>query len=176
MGSKRLGVQVILLFRPLQELTLRILAGFWMQRLDGDPFVSPLWHFVGVLGLTARRGNSDLLTYSLTYLQVLSLRDGRYWGNGLYLPGSGTAWKTSPNDSPRSGIPGSVRPRTHLWAIYLACCCSGKRSISHHQPLDEAYNGVDGFFGRHPCSNVLRVPDTPRSHRWAVFFINHGLL
>jgi hypothetical protein len=22
-----------------------------MQRLDGDPFTSPLWHFVGVLGI-----------------------------------------------------------------------------------------------------------------------------
>ncbi|KAH7143380.1 hypothetical protein DER46DRAFT_619045 [Fusarium sp. MPI-SDFR-AT-0072] len=31
----------------LQERILQVLAGFWTQRLDEDPFASPLWHFVG---------------------------------------------------------------------------------------------------------------------------------
>ena len=34
----------------LEEELLQVSATFWMQRLDRDPFLSPLWHFVGVLG------------------------------------------------------------------------------------------------------------------------------
>lgn len=41
----------------LQEEILQILADFWMQRLDGDPFASPLWHFVGVLGIDGETGS-----------------------------------------------------------------------------------------------------------------------
>ncbi|KAH6983888.1 hypothetical protein EDB80DRAFT_536368, partial [Ilyonectria destructans] len=37
--------------KALEEEILQVLAGFWMQRLDGDPFESPLWHFVAVLGI-----------------------------------------------------------------------------------------------------------------------------
>ncbi|KAL3587389.1 hypothetical protein FPOAC2_13285 [Fusarium poae] len=40
----------------LQEQMLQILATFWTQRLDGDPFESPLWHFVGVLGIDGETG------------------------------------------------------------------------------------------------------------------------
>lgn len=43
-------------------------ASFWMQRLDGDPFVSPLWHFVGILGIDGESGQfrpAHLFTYVL---------------------------------------------------------------------------------------------------------------
>ncbi|KAJ4175931.1 hypothetical protein NW767_015620 [Fusarium falciforme] len=55
----------------LQEEILQILADFWMQRLDGDPFASPLWHFVGVLGIDGETGQlrpAHLFTYVLTGL------------------------------------------------------------------------------------------------------------
>ncbi|KAF6530595.1 hypothetical protein HZS61_001907 [Fusarium oxysporum f. sp. conglutinans] len=42
--------------KGLQEQILQILADFWMQRLDGDPFASPLWHFVGMLGINGETG------------------------------------------------------------------------------------------------------------------------
>jgi hypothetical protein len=46
-------------------------ASFWMQRLDGDPLVSPLWHFVGVLGIDGASGQfrpAHLFTYMLVGL------------------------------------------------------------------------------------------------------------
>ncbi|KAI3579712.1 hypothetical protein IWW34DRAFT_804410 [Fusarium oxysporum f. sp. albedinis] len=52
----------------LQEQVLQILADFWMQRLDGDPFASPLWHFVAVLGIDGETGQlrpAHLFTYVL---------------------------------------------------------------------------------------------------------------
>ncbi|KAM6506747.1 hypothetical protein FALCPG4_014958 [Fusarium falciforme] len=55
----------------LQEEILQILADFWMQRLDGDPFASPLWHFVGVLGIDGETGQlrpAHLFTYVLAGL------------------------------------------------------------------------------------------------------------
>ncbi|KAM0362018.1 hypothetical protein ACHAO7_011321 [Fusarium culmorum] len=55
----------------LQEQTLEILATFWTQRLDGDPFESPLWHFVGVLGIDGETGQlrpAHLFTYVLAGL------------------------------------------------------------------------------------------------------------
>ncbi|KAK2684336.1 hypothetical protein QWA68_016833, partial [Fusarium oxysporum] len=42
-----------------------------LQRLDGDPFVSPLWHFVGVLGIDGETGQlrpAHLFTYVLAGL------------------------------------------------------------------------------------------------------------
>ncbi|KAG5917013.1 hypothetical protein E4U61_003116 [Claviceps capensis] len=35
----------------LEEELLQVSASFWMQELVGDPFDSPLWHFVSVLGI-----------------------------------------------------------------------------------------------------------------------------
>jgi superfamily II DNA helicase RecQ len=55
----------------LEEEILQVLAGFWMQRLDGDPFDSPLWHFVGVLGIDGESGQlrpAHLFTYVLAGL------------------------------------------------------------------------------------------------------------
>ncbi|RGP59431.1 af291909_2recq family helicase [Fusarium sporotrichioides] len=55
----------------LQERILQVLADFWTQRLDGDPFVSPLWHFVGVLGIDGETGQlrpAHLFTYVLAGL------------------------------------------------------------------------------------------------------------
>ncbi|KAH7159391.1 hypothetical protein DER46DRAFT_577513 [Fusarium sp. MPI-SDFR-AT-0072] len=55
----------------LQERILQVLAGFWTQRLDGDPFASPLWHFVGVLGIDGETGQlrpAHLFTYVLAGL------------------------------------------------------------------------------------------------------------
>ncbi|KAG8664718.1 uncharacterized protein FPOAC1_013498 [Fusarium poae] len=55
----------------LQERILQVLAGFWTQRLPGDPFDSPLWHFVGVLGIDAETGQlrpAHLFTYVLAGL------------------------------------------------------------------------------------------------------------
>ncbi|KFZ07502.1 hypothetical protein V502_09858, partial [Pseudogymnoascus sp. VKM F-4520 (FW-2644)] len=40
----------------LEEELLQVSASFWMQRLQGDPFESPLWHFVGVLGIDGGSG------------------------------------------------------------------------------------------------------------------------
>jgi hypothetical protein len=55
----------------LQEQILQVLADFWTQRLDGDPFASPLWHFVGVLGIDGETGQlrpAHLFTYVLAGL------------------------------------------------------------------------------------------------------------
>ncbi|KAI3571768.1 hypothetical protein IWW34DRAFT_566197, partial [Fusarium oxysporum f. sp. albedinis] len=38
------------------ERIVQVPEGFWMQRLDEDPFVSPLWHFIGVLGIDGETG------------------------------------------------------------------------------------------------------------------------
>ncbi len=38
-----------------------------MQRLDGDPFLSPLWHFVGVLGID-RESRQFKLAHLFTYM------------------------------------------------------------------------------------------------------------
>ena len=60
--------------RPAEELegeVLRVSASFWMQRLDGDPFASPLWHFVAVLGIDGESGQlrpAHLFTYVLAGL------------------------------------------------------------------------------------------------------------
>jgi superfamily II DNA helicase RecQ len=40
----------------LEEEVLQTLASFWMQYLPADPFASPLWHFVAVLGINGRTG------------------------------------------------------------------------------------------------------------------------
>ncbi|RGP59552.1 recq family [Fusarium longipes] len=55
----------------LQERILQVLAGFWTQRLPRDPFDSPLWHFVGVLGIDGETGQlrpAHLFTYMLAGL------------------------------------------------------------------------------------------------------------
>ena len=55
----------------LEEELLQLSASFWMQRLDGDPFVSPLWHFVAVLGIDGESGQlrpAHLFTYVLAGL------------------------------------------------------------------------------------------------------------
>jgi superfamily II DNA helicase RecQ len=55
----------------LEEELLQVSASFWMQRLDGDPFLSPLWHFVGVLGIDGESGQfrpAHLFTYMLAGL------------------------------------------------------------------------------------------------------------
>ncbi|KAH7108989.1 hypothetical protein B0J13DRAFT_600669 [Dactylonectria estremocensis] len=55
----------------LEEEILQVLARFWMQRLDGDPFDSPLWHFVGVLGIDGESRQlrpAHLFTYVLAGL------------------------------------------------------------------------------------------------------------
>ncbi|KAH7110378.1 recQ family helicase [Dactylonectria estremocensis] len=57
----------------LEEEILQVLARFWMQRLDGDPFDSPLWHFVGVLGIDGESGQlqlAHLFTYMLAGLAI----------------------------------------------------------------------------------------------------------
>ncbi|RFU71790.1 recq family helicase, partial [Trichoderma arundinaceum] len=54
--------------RDLEEELLQVSASFWMQRLDGDPFASPLWHFVAVLGIDGESGQlrpAHLFTYVL---------------------------------------------------------------------------------------------------------------
>ncbi|KAK2468106.1 hypothetical protein H9L39_20328 [Fusarium oxysporum f. sp. albedinis] len=56
MGSERLGGRLMLLSGPLPERIVQVPEGFWMQRLDEDPFVSPLWHFIGVLGIDGETG------------------------------------------------------------------------------------------------------------------------
>ncbi|KAH6983607.1 hypothetical protein BKA56DRAFT_483196 [Ilyonectria sp. MPI-CAGE-AT-0026] len=40
----------------LEAEVLQVLASFWMQRLPSDPFASPLWHFVAVLGINGKTG------------------------------------------------------------------------------------------------------------------------
>ena len=35
----------------LEGELLQLSASFWMQQLEGDLFDSPLWHFIGVLGI-----------------------------------------------------------------------------------------------------------------------------
>ncbi|KAH8645567.1 hypothetical protein BGZ61DRAFT_542699 [Ilyonectria robusta] len=40
----------------VEEEVLQALASFWMQRLPADPFASPLWHFVAVLGINKQTG------------------------------------------------------------------------------------------------------------------------
>ena len=55
----------------LEEELLQVSAQFWTQRLKGDPFVSPLWHFVGVLAIDADMGQfrpAHLFTYVLARL------------------------------------------------------------------------------------------------------------
>ena len=55
----------------LEEELLQVSASFWMQKLDSDPFVSPLWHFVGVLGIDGESGQfrpAHLFTYVLAGL------------------------------------------------------------------------------------------------------------
>ena len=55
----------------LEEELLELSASFWMQRLQGDPLASPLWHFVGVLGIDGGSGQfrpAYLLTYVLARL------------------------------------------------------------------------------------------------------------
>ncbi|KFY01439.1 hypothetical protein O988_02743 [Pseudogymnoascus sp. VKM F-3808] len=55
----------------LEEELLEISASFWMQRLQGDPFASPLWHFFGVLGIdggTLQFRPAHLFTYVLAGL------------------------------------------------------------------------------------------------------------
>jgi hypothetical protein len=55
----------------LEEELLQVSACFWMQRLNGDPFLSPLWHFVGVLGIDGESGQfrpAYLFTYMLAGL------------------------------------------------------------------------------------------------------------
>jgi hypothetical protein len=55
----------------LEEELLQVSASFWMQRLDADPFTSPLWHFVGVLGIDGESGQfrpAHLFTYVLAGL------------------------------------------------------------------------------------------------------------
>lgn len=52
----------------IYEEVLQVSSAFWMQRLDGDPFVSPLWHFIGVLGIDGESGQlrpAHLFTYVL---------------------------------------------------------------------------------------------------------------
>lgn len=54
--------------RDLEEELLQVSASFWIQRLDGDPFASPLWHFVAVLGIDGESGQlrpAHLFTYVL---------------------------------------------------------------------------------------------------------------
>jgi hypothetical protein len=55
----------------LEEELLQLSAGFWVQRLDGDPFENPLWHFVSVLGIDGESGQfrpAHLFTYVLAGL------------------------------------------------------------------------------------------------------------
>ncbi|UPL04093.1 hypothetical protein LCI18_015027 [Fusarium solani-melongenae] len=52
----------------LQEEILQILADFWMQRLDGDPFASPLWHFVGVRDAWLCKATYSPMGYTLSLL------------------------------------------------------------------------------------------------------------
>ncbi len=55
----------------LEEELLQVSASFWIQRLNGDPFVSPLWHFVGILGIDGESGQlrpAHLFTYVLAGL------------------------------------------------------------------------------------------------------------
>lgn len=40
----------------LEEELLQVSASFWMQKLEGDPFSSPLWHFISVLGIDPDSG------------------------------------------------------------------------------------------------------------------------
>ena len=57
--------------KALQEELLQLSAGFWMQRLPGDPFESPLWHFIAVLGIDGESGQlrpGYLFTYVLAGL------------------------------------------------------------------------------------------------------------
>ena len=53
-------------------------ANFWTQRLDRDPFLSPLRHFVGVLGIDGKSGNFRL-AYLFTYLLAGLVYVGRAW-------------------------------------------------------------------------------------------------
>lgn len=49
-------------------------VSFWMQRLQGDPFDSPLWHFVGVLGIdgcSEQFRPAHLFTYGLAGLMYV---------------------------------------------------------------------------------------------------------
>lgn len=57
--------------KDLEEEVLQVSAGFWMQRLAGDPFNSPLWHFIAVLGIDGESGQlrpAHLFTYVLAGL------------------------------------------------------------------------------------------------------------
>jgi hypothetical protein len=71
---EQLAVQLADAERPeeaLEEALLQLSASFWMQQLEGDPFDSPLWHFVGVLGIDGEAGQfrpAHLFTYVLAGL------------------------------------------------------------------------------------------------------------
>jgi superfamily II DNA helicase RecQ len=54
--------------KDLQSEVLQVSARFWTQRLTGDPFDSPLWHFIAVLGIDGESGQlrpAHLFTYVL---------------------------------------------------------------------------------------------------------------
>lgn len=58
----------------LEDELLEVSASFWMQQLQGDPFESPLWHFVGVLGIDGGSGQfrpAHLFTYVLAGLMYV---------------------------------------------------------------------------------------------------------
>lgn len=55
--------------RLLQEELLQVSASFWMQQLSGDPFDSPLWHFVAILGID---GESEQLRPAHLFTYVLA--------------------------------------------------------------------------------------------------------
>jgi len=62
----------------LEEELLQVLASFWMQRLNGDPFTSPLWHFISVLGINGESGQ-----FRLVYLFIYILAGLVYVGRAL---------------------------------------------------------------------------------------------
>jgi hypothetical protein len=53
----------------LKEELLQVSASFWMQQLKGDPFDSPLWHFMGVLGID---GDSEQFRPAHMFTYVLA--------------------------------------------------------------------------------------------------------
>ncbi|KAL3596012.1 hypothetical protein FPOAC2_10382 [Fusarium poae] len=53
----------------LAQSVLGVLSGFWMQRVEGNPFASPLWHFTAVLGID---GDTGRLRPAHMFIHVLA--------------------------------------------------------------------------------------------------------
>jgi hypothetical protein len=55
----------------LEEELLEVSASFWTQQLQGDPFSSPLWYFVGVLGIDGGSGQHSSINVRVLHVNQI---------------------------------------------------------------------------------------------------------